>query len=24
LKSHHREYSEDEGLFGGFLPKLFD
>jgi hypothetical protein len=24
LKSRHREYSEDEGLFGGFLDKLFD
>jgi hypothetical protein len=24
LKSRHREYSEDEGSFGGFFDKLFD
>jgi hypothetical protein len=24
LKSRHREYLEDEGLFGGFLDKVFD
>jgi hypothetical protein len=24
LKSCYREYSEDEGSFGGFLDKLFD
>jgi hypothetical protein len=24
LKSRHREYSEHEGSFGGFLDKLFD
>jgi hypothetical protein len=23
-KSHHRKYLEDEGLFGGFLDKLFN